>query len=51
MAGAPSLSGLTRGPALAGDLLAAGVAVVRTGVIAPIRPDRLVRMGLAALRN
>jgi fatty-acyl-CoA synthase len=42
---------LLRGPVLAGDLLAAGVAVARTGVIAPIRPDRLVRMGLAALRN
>ena len=38
-------------PARIGDLLAAGVAVGRTGVVRPVRPDRLLGMGLAALRN
>jgi fatty-acyl-CoA synthase len=44
-------SGLSRLPARAGDLLAAGVAIGRTGIVRPVRPDRLLGMGVAALRN
>ncbi|HSP38346.1 MAG TPA: AMP-binding protein [Frankiaceae bacterium] len=42
---------LSRIPSRVGDLVAAGVAVARTGVVRPVRPDRLAGMGLAALRN
>jgi fatty-acyl-CoA synthase len=42
---------LTRLTGKVGDLLAAGVAIGRTGVVAPLRPDRLLGMGVAALRN
>jgi acyl-CoA synthetase (AMP-forming)/AMP-acid ligase II len=38
-------------PKAVGDLLAAGLAVGRTGVVRPVRPDRLLGMGAAAVRN
>ena len=44
-------SSLTRLPNRIGDLAVAGLAVARTGVVRPVRPDRLAAMGVAALRN
>ncbi len=51
IAGARALSGVLSIPTRLGDLVAAGVAVGRTGVIRPVRPDRLLHLGVAALRN
>jgi fatty-acyl-CoA synthase len=48
---AQHLSALTRLPSVLGDALAAGLAIGRTGVVRPVRPDRLLGMGVAALQH